>query len=260
MAAQHADWVVGVSGFTLQRFAEWTSIPQDRTVVLPCCVDFTRCSPGKPSAAILEKYRIGDRIVVLTLGRLATTERYKGFDELLEVLSRVRETEPNVLCVIAGNGDDRSRLEEKARALGVADHVRFTGYVPDEDIVDLYRAAHLFVLAGYGEGFGIVLLEAMACGIPVVASTLDGSFEAIGRGTLGIAVDPRDRDALARAILDGLRHPVGGRPQGLERFSFMAFQDRAHALLRRVLSNGLAEQDRATPMERKVSVKDRASS
>jgi phosphatidyl-myo-inositol dimannoside synthase len=259
IAAGHADWVVSVSSYTLQRFAEWVPVRQDRTVVFPCCVDFGRFTPGAASEAVLQTYRIAGRSVVLTLGRLAATERYKGFDELLEVLGRLREAEPSVVCVIAGSGDDRPRLEAKARALGVADHVRFTGYVRDEDLVDLYRAARLFVLAGYGEGFGIVLLEAMACGIPVVASTLDGSFEAVGRGTLGIAVDPRDRDALAGAILDGLRRPVG-RPPGLENFSFTAFQDRTHALLRRLLHHQSAADVDATAVRRQESVEDRAGS
>jgi phosphatidylinositol alpha-1,6-mannosyltransferase len=233
-AAQRADWVVGVSDFTLRRFSEWASVPQDRTVMLPCCVDFQRFAPGKPCGRVVEKYGIAGRVVVLTLGRLATTERYKGFDELLEILGELREVERKLLCVIAGSGDDRARLEAKARTLGLADHVRFTGYVPDEELADLYRASRLFVLAGRGEGFGIVLLEAMACGIPVVASTLDGSFEAIGRGALGIAVDPRDRPALAAAILSGLQRPVGRRPPGLENFSFPAFRERVHALLGRI--------------------------
>lgn len=259
LAACRADWVVGVSSYTLQRFAEWAPVRQDRIVVLPCCVDFTRFAPGKPSGAILRKYRIEGRIVVLTLGRLMSTERYKGFDELLEVLRRLSEADPRIVCVIAGGGDDRPRLEAKARSLGLAGQVRFTGYVPDEDLVDLYRAARVFVLAGYGEGFGIVLLEAMACGIPAVASTLDGSFEAVGRGSIGIAVDPRDRDALVSAIVEGLKRPLG-RPSGLENFSFNAFQGRTYALLDQLLRHQPAAGVDATVIRRQGSLEDRASS
>jgi len=232
--ARRADWVVAVSRYTLRRFAEWSSTPPERTVILPCCVDFGRFTPGKPTKGVLDKYQIGGRVVVLTLGRLAASERYKGFDELLEVLGRLREAEPALLCVIAGSGDDRPRLEAKARDLGVGDYVRFPGYVPDSELVDLYRASRVFVLAGYGEGFGIVLLEAMACGLPVVASTLDGSFEAVGGGALGLAVDPRDGCALAAGILEGMRRPMGERPSGLEAFSFDAFEKRVHRLLRRL--------------------------
>jgi phosphatidylinositol alpha-1,6-mannosyltransferase len=260
MAARRADWLVGVSRFTLRRFAQWVSIPEDRAVVLPCCVDFARFAPGVAANGTLEKYGISGRSVVLTLGRLAATERYKGFDELLEVLSAVRDADPSVICVIAGSGDDRPRLEAKARALGIGDHVRFTGYVPDEDLADLYRAARVFSLAGYGEGFGIVLLEAMACGIPAIGSTLDGSFEAVGCGKLGIAVDPRDRAALAKAILEGLRRPVGTRPSGLESFSFAAFQDRMHALLGKLLHREATVEVGSTAIRQRASIEDQASS
>ena len=232
IAARDADWVVAVSRYTLTRFAEWASVPEGRSAVFPCCVDLDRFTPGPPSRAVVAKYGLADAAIILSLGRLAGSERYKGFDELLEALSEVRRLEPNVLLVIAGSGDDRARLESKAQAHGVHQFVRFTGYVPDEELIDLYRASRVFVLAGRGEGFGIVLLEAMACGIPAVASTLDGSSEAVGGGKLGCVVDPGDRNALIAAIRDALRRPSGIRPAGLEDFSYQAFEKRAHDLLR----------------------------
>jgi phosphatidyl-myo-inositol dimannoside synthase len=234
VAVGRAEWVAAVSRVTLERFRTWALIPEDRAIVLPCCVDLDRFTPGEPAPPVLRKYELGGKVVILTLGRLAATERYKGFDELLESLTRLQAVHPSLLCVIAGSGDDRARLEAKARALGVADRVRFTGYVPDSEMVDLYRSARVFVLAGRGEGFGIVLLEAMACGVPAVASTLDGSIEAVQGGELGVAVDPRDRDALVEGIGRALQRPVGERPHGLDYFGYPAFETRAHALLTRV--------------------------
>ena len=137
--------------------------------------------------------------------------------------------------MIAGSGDDRTRLEAKARALGIADYVRFTGFVPDAELVELYRCARVFVLAGRGEGFGIVLLEAMACGVPVVASTLDGSVEAVRFGKLGVAIDPGKPDELVAGILEALGRPVGERPAGIEYFSYRAFETRVHEFLGRLL-------------------------
>ena len=231
IAAQNVDWVAAVSRFTLRRFSEWATPSKERAVVLPCCVDLERFMPGPPSKAVSNKYSLEGAAVILSLGRLANAERYKGFDELLDVLSDLRTQEPNVLCVIAGTGDDQARLEAKAHALGLHDCVRFTGFVPDEELADIYRAARAFVLAGCGEGFGIVLLEAMACGIPVVASTLDGSFEAVKGGKLGGVVDPRDRVALIAAIRDALHRPLGIRPVGLEHFGYKAFEKRVHKLI-----------------------------
>jgi len=234
ITARRARWVAAVSRFTMDRFGAWAKISKDRTVVLPCCVDLERFTPGEPTPSVIRKYGLADQFAVLTLGRLAATERYKGFDELLEVLTRLRAVQPKLLCVISGSGDDRARLEAKARSLGIAGHVRFTGFVPDAELIELYRAARVFVLAGHGEGFGIVLLEAMACGVPVVASTLDGSFEAIGRGKLGIAVDPGNPDALVAGILEALGRTVGERPAGLEYFSYGAFELRVHEFFDRV--------------------------
>jgi glycosyltransferase involved in cell wall biosynthesis len=231
IAVREADWVVAVSRYTLTRFAEWASVPEGRSAVLPCCVDLRRFTPGPPSRAVVAKYGLENAAIILSLGRLAGSERYKGFDELLEVLGEIRRLEPNVLLVIAGSGDDRARLETKAYAQGVREFVRFTGYVPDEELIDLYRASRVFVLAGRGEGFGIVLLEAMACGIPVVASTLDGSYDAVRAGKLGLAVDPDDRNALIAGIREALRRPAGVRPAGLEDFGYRAFEARAHGLI-----------------------------
>jgi len=236
-ASRGADWVAAVSRVTLDRFMSWSDFPRERVSLLPCAVDLRRFTPGEPSPSVLEKYRLGERTVVLTLGRLSSAERYKGFDELLDALPLLRSRRPELLCVIAGDGDDRRRLEAKARDLGIFDFVRFTGYVPEAELVHLYRAARAFTLAGHGEGFGIVLLEAMACGIPVVASTLDGSFEAIGGGKLGIAVDPTDQRALIEGISAALSRPVGVRPVGLDGFSYEAFETRVHGFLARIAAS-----------------------
>jgi phosphatidyl-myo-inositol dimannoside synthase len=230
-AAKQAQRVAAVSRFTLDRFSAWAGIAGDRATVLPSCVDLVRFAPGEAAPLVLRKYRLEGKRIVLSLGRLAASERYKGFDELLESLTRLRATHRDLLCVIAGSGDDRSRLEAKAHALGIADDVRFAGFVPDNELVDLYRAARVFALAGWGEGFGIALLEAMACGVPAVASILDGSFEAVGGGKLGIAVDPRKPDSLVAGILEALGRPVGERPAGIEYFSYGAFEARVHQFL-----------------------------
>lgn len=258
LAPRYADWVVAVSRFTLNHFAGWACTPAARSVVLPCCVDMACFTPGEPASAVLEKYRLRGAVPILSLGRLAQTERYKGFDEVLECLARLRAIDPTIVYVIAGAGDDRARLEAKARDLGVIDSVRFTGYLSDAERVELYRVARAFILAGYGEGFGIVLLEAMACGAPVIASTLDGSFEVIRGGELGIAVDPRNRDALIGGILEALRRPFGKRLANIEYFSYQAFEARAHDVLRRIEGSkaqttgyaggdGVAEDDQGQP-------------
>ncbi|NBT91041.1 MAG: glycosyltransferase, partial [Verrucomicrobia bacterium] len=125
--------------------------------------------------------------VIYTLARLDPGERYKGIDEVMSVLPELVREIPDLIYLIGGKGTDRMRLEEKARSLGVADRVIFAGFVPEEEKADYYRLADLFMMPGWGEGFGIVYLESAACGVPVLGSTLDASAEVIRTAEIGEA-------------------------------------------------------------------------
>ena len=132
--------------------------------------------------------------------------------------------------LVCGGGDDRERLEDKARLLGVADRVVFAGYVPEEEKADHYRLADAFVMPGRGEGFGIVYLEALACGVPVVASSADASCEAVLDGELGVVVDPDDPASVVSGIRDALGREEGV-PAGLDHFSQRRFAERWRAVV-----------------------------
>jgi glycosyltransferase involved in cell wall biosynthesis len=160
-------------------------------------------------------------------------ERYKGIDEVLEVLPEVLREIPELVYVIGGKGNDRGRLEEKARAMGVAEQVIFAGFVPEEEKADAYRLANLFVMPGWGEGFGIVYLESAGCGVPVLGSTLDASAEVIARAGIGEAVNPKNPEELKVAIVRMLRNPLKGPFQGLEMFNRQSFRQRVRALFER---------------------------
>jgi len=142
---------------------------------------------------------------------------------------------PPIAYLIVGDGKDRARLEAKAQALGVGDRVVFTGFIPEAEKADHYRLADAFVMPGRGEGFGFVFLEALACGIPVVGSLLDGSREALRGGALGILVDPRRPDEIQAGVLKALQQPPGVVPPGLDYFSFENFEKRCHRILRQVI-------------------------
>jgi glycosyltransferase involved in cell wall biosynthesis len=117
--------------------------------------------------------------VILTVGRLIGQERYKGFDEVIEIMPQLVKRFPNLKYLIVGDGPDRPRLEAKAVALGVSDNVVFSGYVAESEKVAHYNLADVYVMPSFGEGFGIVLIEAAACGVPVVGSWADGSCKAL---------------------------------------------------------------------------------
>ena len=106
----------------------------------------------------------------------------------------------------------------------------FAGRVPEAEKADHYRVADVFVMAGRQEGFGFVFLEAMASGIPVVASSLDGSREAVLYGELGELADPDDREALKAAIHRALGRPRQ-IPEGLAYFSYEKFRERLRDII-----------------------------
>ena len=150
------------------------------------------------------------------------------------MLPRLRETCPELTYLLVGDGGDRKRLEEKAESLGVDDMVVFTGRISEETKADHYRLADAYVMPSRWEGFGFVVIEALACGIPVIASKLDGTAEAVRGGELGLIVDPDDPDTLHHAIVQTINAPKEV-PTGLEYFSFGNFQARIHAALAKIV-------------------------
>ena len=229
------DYVVGVSNVTLERFASWSKVEKSRTRLLPNCVDTSRYGPGSKPAALADGLRLTGRTVIMTLGRLANEERYKGFDEVMEAIPALVKQVPNVTYLICGDGPDRARLEAKAQRLGVGERVVFTGFIPESRKADYYRLADAYVMPSQGEGFGIVFLEALACGIPVMGSRIDGGREALLDGELGILVSPSDAEDTLRGILNALGQPRGVVPDRLDYYSWDAFTQRAHGIVRDTL-------------------------
>jgi glycosyltransferase involved in cell wall biosynthesis len=227
---RRADAVLSISELTRRRLAAWSGLAPERATVLPPTVDLAPFGPGPRSPALVARYGLQGRAVLLTLGRLAAAERYKGIDEVLECLPGLRAARPDLAYLVAGDGDDRPRLEAKAASLGLSGHVVFCGRVTEAEKADHYRLADAFVMPGRGEGFGIVYLEAMACGIPVLGSRRDASREALRDGELGILVDPNDGEALAAGILAALARPKAV-PPGLAYFHADRFAERVAALL-----------------------------
>jgi glycosyltransferase involved in cell wall biosynthesis len=228
-------------------------------VVLPNCVDLSAFVPGPKSGALLERYGLRGKKILMTLGRLASEERYKGFDEVLEVLPQLSRVIPDLAYLICGDGADRNRLVAKAKGLGlgVIEHgqtgpasdisvsvprVIFAGRIADKEKADHFRLADVYVMPSSGEGFGIVYLEALACGVPVIGSKADGSREALLNGKLGTLVDPRDPDELITAIVRGLSGssekarsaPLNG--ESVEFFSAARFEQRVHEILNCITS------------------------
>lgn len=205
VAIESADLVTAVSRVTRRRLLDWTDLAPDRVRVLPNTVRGI-FSPGAPSPGYRARLGIADGPLILTVGRLASTERSKGHEAIFSLMPALRQQFPGLVYLVAGEGDDLPRLKQRAEALGLGDDVvRFLGFVPDTDLPDLYRLADLFVMPSATEGFGIVYLEAAACGLRVLGGAGDGSMDAIQDSRIGSTVDPDDSEALRAAIAAGLR-------------------------------------------------------
>ena len=182
----------------------------DKVSVVPCGVDtelFTPQGPAAPRGP--HPYRL------LQLGRLVPR---KGAAVSIAALSLLPDTE---LVVVGGPPADRldedpevRRLREVARRAGVADRVRFTGGVPSRQVPPLLRGSDVVLCPADYEPFGIVPLEAMACGVPVVASAVGGQLDTVADPGTGRLVPPRDPRALARAVADLLARPEARRACG----------------------------------------------
>jgi phosphatidylinositol alpha-1,6-mannosyltransferase len=181
-------------------------------------------------------------LTVLMVGRLASTERYKGHDEMIDAWPRVVAAVPSARLVIVGDGDDLPRLRRKAQDNGVEDSVQFTGFVARDALDECYRRAALFALPSRGEGFGLVYLEAMAHGLPCVGSVHDAAREVIVDGVTGRLVDQGHADQLVDALVALLRDQplrqrmgLAGHRRVTSEFSFTAFESRLHAALDRLV-------------------------
>jgi glycosyltransferase involved in cell wall biosynthesis len=146
------------------------------------------------------------RVRIGAIGRLETQ---KGFDILLDAFARIRKERPDAALLLVGEGSVRGELEEAARRLALGDAVRFAGAVPDAG--PFLRRFDLFVLPSRWEGFPLTILEAMAAGVPIVATAVDGSVEAIRHGTDGLLVPPENAEALAEAVREALSNPAASR-------------------------------------------------
>lgn len=218
--------VVAISEITRDRLTEWSGYGGP-TSILPNAIHAEQFGIRPRRADLVQRYGLGGRRVLLTVGRLVASERYKGFDEVIEAL---RHLPPDVVYLVAGGGDDLLRLQSRAAACGVGDRVVFTGEFPESEKADLFALADAYVMPSRGEGFGFVFLEALATGLPVLGSRLDGGREALLGGELGLLVDPTNPAEVLAGIEELLRRPARRIPERLEYFSFERFRERVRSI------------------------------
>ena len=244
-ALEQATMVVALSRFTRDRIATQIDLPPERLTIQPHAVrDIFQ--PGPKDEALARRLGVEGRKVLLTVSRFDQSEQYKGYDVVLSGLAAVAQNVPDVTYLLIGDGDDLSRVQRFAKEKGVADRVVFAGAIPNQELPRYYNLADLFVMPSKNEGLGIVYLEALACGKPVIASATGGARDALLDGRLGQLVDPDDIAAIAEAIVRTLNGDAPNHltdPQTLtslvrQHFGFERYAEALESLINRCIASG----------------------
>jgi len=233
------DIIVPVSHFTSDRIQQNHGIKSYRIRVLNNCLD--------PFLSLGKKYKNNEvwrahlgfnksDKILFTLTRLSSKERYKGYDKVIESVAELRLQYPEIIYVIAGSCDvtEKSYLNDLIKRFDVEKNVRLIGFVKDSELAIYFSIADLYVMPSLKEGFGIVFIEAMFYGLPVIAGNRDGSVDALSNGQLGLLVDPLDKRSITTAIEKIIRNKdayIPDRNVLLEKFSYQTYKNNLDKLL-----------------------------
>jgi glycosyltransferase involved in cell wall biosynthesis len=250
-ALRRADLVVGPSEDTVRHLISEQGIRAEKIQRLPWGLDpefearlAARVQPALPAGFP------HDGKIILTVGRWDPAERYKGADTLISALPHILHEVPDANLVLVGDGADRPRLEQLAHDLGVFERTRFLPGLTQDELFACYAACTVFALPSRGEGFGLVFLEAMALGKPVIGGAHGGTPDVIEDGVTGLLVPHGDIERLSGALDTLLADPARatqmgakGRDRVEREFSFEQFQARLARLLDNVLLRKHAPSD-----------------
>lgn len=199
-AVEKADLVLCVSRHTRAAVLSWAAIAPERVLVVPNTV---REAFTLGDGATQRPTWAGDgKQVLLTVARMDSRERYKGHDRVIAAIPELVAKGHDICYAIAGQGDDRSRLDALARNAGVSERVHFLGGQELPSLIESYRAADLFVMPSTGEGFGVSFLEAMASGTPALGLDVAGARDALAEGELGTVVAESELAATIARLLN----------------------------------------------------------
>ena len=216
---RRAKSIVSLSAFMSGVLTDHFGVPSEKIARIDGGVDIERFHI--PKDVNLPRERLGlptDRPVALTVRRLAAR---MGLENLVKAMPIVLREIPNLYLVIAGKGPERARLESLAKDLGVDESIRFAGFVPDEDLAGLYGAADLFVLPTTAlEGFGLVVVESMACGTPVVGTPVGAIPELLTALEPKLLAADSGAEAIAHAMVEYFQTDWGERltPDAVRRY------------------------------------------
>lgn len=202
--------VWAVSRFTAAKFQQINRIHSSQIRILNNCIDpfFQYPTNFIKPPYLLKRYSLNPtQPVLLVINRLSSKEQYKGYDKVILAVHRLIESFPTIKYLIAGKADkeELERLNSIIYSAKLENHVQIIDFINEDELVDHFLLADLFVMPSNQEGFGLVFIEAAACGCPSVAGNSDGSSDALLNGSLGCMVNPDNIDDIVENISAELR-------------------------------------------------------
>ena len=200
-----ADRVIVCSNSMKIEICNHFNLPKKKVDVIPNAIDPSKYQTFTNRGFVRQRYGVGwGEKLILCVGRLVPQ---KGVEYFIRAIPRIAKNYPEAKYVIVGDGWSRDLLESEARKSGYSNRIRFTGFAPDREVIDLMNSADVLVVPSIYEPFGIVALEGMASGVPIVASKVDGLAEVLEHNKTGIFVYPRDPESTAWGIEKILSNP-----------------------------------------------------
>lgn len=229
--------ILCVSQFTQDQLTQQHGVSANNLTVVWNGLDPFLLAPASAEEGRAFRATLGipdSALVMMTLTRISSTEGYKGYDRLIELMPRLIERYPSLYYVLVGKHDpsEKARLDQLLAQHGCTERVKFTGFLPDEQVPACFAASDVYVMPSKKEGFGLVFIEALFYGKAVVAGGKDGSVDALLQGKLGHLVDPDHPESILAGVCSALNHSpnlLAQRTLVEQHYGFVAYQ---HRLLR----------------------------
>ena len=234
LALRSADHIWSVSNWTKKHLID-LNINKEKIEILPNTVDSNKYVISQKKEYLLSRYSIepNDK-VILTVARINKNEGYKGHEIVIKSLPEIIKKNGPLKYLIVGKNDDEENLLELIKQHDLENQVILCGFIPDKELVDHYNLSNVFLMPSYGEGFGIVFLEALSCGIPVIAGNTDGSEDALMNGLLGKLINPKDKNEIISNVLTLLNQNINRsdlRKKCIQNYGRDSFKNKVLTLL-----------------------------
>lgn len=225
-----------VSHFTKNRIMEQHRVPAKKIAVLNNCLDPYLPAPQNIfiPPGLRQRYHLqeGDKIL-FTLTRLSSKEKYKGYDDVLQALKELND--PAIKYILAGKADPvaLTQIKQQVKNLGLQQQVILAGFIPEEELAAHFTLSDCYIMPSSKEGFGIVFIEAMYYGIPVIGGNADGTSDALQNGKLGCMVEPGNITAIKNTLQKVLAAKEAYQPDTHllnELFSYHSYKQKLETL------------------------------